>query len=109
MTNRESTAGQLSSGAAVRGTGLALVQQLHYHELVPTIKRFSRCRIEMYFDDHGIPHFHIIGADGKRASIAIDTLTLLAGELNRRDAAEALLWARANSALLHAKWKELNS
>lgn len=63
----------------------------------------------MYFDDHGIPHFHIIGADGKRASIAIDTLVLLAGELNRRDAAEALRWAREHTALLHAKWKELNS
>lgn len=57
---------------------------------MPTIKRFARCRIEMYFDDHGIPHFHIIGVDGKRASIAIDTMALLAGELSRRDAAEAL-------------------
>jgi hypothetical protein len=27
---------------------------------MPTVRRFSRCRIEMYFGDHPPPHFHVI-------------------------------------------------
>jgi hypothetical protein len=31
---------------------------------VPTISRFHGIDIEMYFNDHGSPHFHAFYADG---------------------------------------------
>lgn len=34
------------------------VQQLHHSLAMPAIKRFGKCKICMYFADHGAPHFH---------------------------------------------------
>jgi Domain of unknown function (DUF4160) len=72
---------------------------------MPTIKRFDRCRIEMYFDDHPPPHFHVI-AGNDAAVYLIATLELRDGELRPRDAAEALEWAANNRAELFARWQE---
>lgn len=71
---------------------------------MPTIKRFHRCRIEMYFGDHSPPHFHIITQDDERVAVRIETLTVMAGAANRRDIAEAIEWAHANKDLLAARW-----
>jgi hypothetical protein len=54
---------------------------------VPTLKRFKRCRIEMYFDDHPPPHFHVITRKNERVSVVIDTLAIQAGEADSRDTA----------------------
>jgi hypothetical protein len=74
---------------------------------MPTIKRFDRCRIEMYFGDHPPPHFHVIAVNAK-AVFRIDTLELWAGEMDGRDSIEALRWARENRAVLAAKWQEFS-
>jgi hypothetical protein len=34
---------------------------------MPTVKRFDRCRIEMYFGDHSPSHFHVITRSDERA------------------------------------------
>jgi hypothetical protein len=47
-------------------------------------------------------------ADGREALVEMATLTPLSSRLARRELAEALAWAEANTALLQAKWKELN-
>lgn len=71
---------------------------------MPTIQRFHRCRIEMYFGDHNPPHFHIITLSEERVAVRIETLTVMAGAANRHDIAEALEWAHANKSRLAAHW-----
>jgi hypothetical protein len=75
---------------------------------MPTIQRFARCRLDMYSREHGVPHFHVIDNEDRRASYAIATQALIIGELRAKDTAEALAWAKVNQAVLEAKWKELN-
>jgi hypothetical protein len=57
---------------------------------MPTVKRFDRCRIEMYFADHPPPHFHVITRSDDRAVYLIETLALWAGAADSRDTTEAL-------------------
>jgi hypothetical protein len=73
---------------------------------VPALKRFNRCRIEMYFDDHPPPHFHVITRKNERIAVVIDTLAIQAAEAESRDTAEACAWARENAAELRARWRE---
>ncbi len=71
---------------------------------MPTVMRFNRCRIEMYFGDHPPPHFHVITRNDEAAVFRIDTLALWAGEADQRDTNEALVWAAANKAELWSRW-----
>ena len=73
---------------------------------MPTVKRFDRSRIEMYFDDHPPPHFHVITRSDERISVLIETLAVQAGVADARDTAEALAWAQANRAKLRARWQQ---
>jgi hypothetical protein len=72
---------------------------------VPTIRRFSACKISIYADDHVPPHFHIEGR-GFRAIIEIETMVVRVGEIRR--AADAMIWARENIELLRIEWARLN-
>ena len=74
---------------------------------MPTIRRFARCQITMYYNDDPPPHFHIRVTSGE-AKFRIDTLECIVGEIDARDTDEALAWARSNRAILWAKWAELN-
>ena len=74
---------------------------------MPTIKRFARCRIEMYFADHGDPHFHIITRDDRRVSILIADLSIMAGHAKVKDIAEALAWAKDNGSELTSLWAKI--
>lgn len=71
---------------------------------MPTIKRFHRCRIEMYFGDHNPPHFHIITNSNERMAVVIETLAIMAGSVHDREMAEAIEWARGNKHLLLTRW-----
>jgi hypothetical protein len=73
---------------------------------MPTVKHFDRCRIEMYFDDHPPPHFHVITRKNERIAVVIETLGIRAGEADSRDTVEAFEWARENKAQLRSRWKE---
>lgn len=72
---------------------------------MPTVKRFDRCRIEMYFGDHPPPHFHIITRKNERVAVMIETLAMLAGTADTRDTVEAFRWAGRNTAELRARWQ----
>ena len=72
---------------------------------MPTVKRFDRCRIEMYFGDHPPPHFHVITRHDQRIAVLIRTLVVWAGEADPRDTAEAFVWARENRAVLSSRWQ----
>jgi hypothetical protein len=73
---------------------------------MPTIRRFNRCRIEMHFDDHPPPHFHVITRSDEAAVFLIETLARWAGEADPRDTEEALAWAASNRPELWARWQQ---
>ena len=75
---------------------------------MPTVQRFSRCRIEMYFGDHPPPHFHIITNSNERVAVTIERLVVRAGSANPRDIAEALAWAANHRRELFAIWMKLS-
>jgi Domain of unknown function (DUF4160) len=66
---------------------------------VPTISSFLGITIAMFFDDHGPPHFHARHADG-RAKVRIDTLDVIASDLDHRHTRYVLAWAELHQAEL---------
>ena len=66
---------------------------------MPTVERFNRCRIEMYFKDHAPPHFHIVTTSNERISVVIESLEVSA-------VTEALTWAKTNRDTLRRLWRE---
>lgn len=70
---------------------------------MPTISRFFGIRILMFHDEHARPHFHARYAE-REASIAIDTLEVLAGGLPRRVLALVLEWALLRRPELRENW-----
>jgi hypothetical protein len=46
---------------------------------MPTLLTFGEFRLRLYFGDHGIPHFHLIGRECA-AVIAIETGELIVGD-----------------------------
>jgi hypothetical protein len=73
---------------------------------MPTVRRFNRCRIEMYFGDHPPPHFHVITRSDEAAVFLIETLARWAGEADPRDTEEAPAWAAFNRPELWARWQQ---
>jgi hypothetical protein len=71
---------------------------------VPEISRFFGIVIQMYFREHGVPHFHAVYG-GEKASFAIATLEMLEGELPRRARRDVLEWAFEHRAELAANWE----
>ena len=58
----------------------------------------------MYYDEHGVPHFHAEYGEHS-ASLAIDTMELLEGRLPRRVLALVLEWAVAHRPELRENWR----
>lgn len=71
---------------------------------MPRLMRFASSEIAMFFADHNLPHFHVLGREGA-AMVRIDTLEVIASS-GRIDLSEALAWAAENRPLLEAKWAE---
>jgi hypothetical protein len=72
-----------------------------------TLHRGPAWKISVYGREHGAPHFHIEGP-GYRCTMAIETLEPIVGQAPRNVLGVAREWARANQALLRARWRELN-
>jgi hypothetical protein len=71
---------------------------------VPRISSFYGIVIAMYFDEHGVPHFHARYA-GAQASISIATLELLAGSLPERALRLVVEWASLHQGELNENWE----
>ena len=71
---------------------------------MPRISEFYGIVIAMYYAEHGLPHFHALYA-GDDASIAIETLEVLAGSLPDRALRLVQEWAVLHRAELHANWR----
>jgi hypothetical protein len=70
---------------------------------VPRISAFYGIVIAMYFDEHGVPHFHARYA-GEQASVAIATLEVLAGSLPERALRLVREWAAFHQGELEENW-----
>ena len=71
---------------------------------MPRISEFFGIIISMYYNDHMPPHFHAIYADFE-VKIAIETLSMLEGELPRRALAMVLEWATLHRSELQSNWE----
>jgi Domain of unknown function (DUF4160) len=71
---------------------------------VPAISRFFGVVIQMFFREHGVPHFHAVYGE-HRGSFAIAILEMLEGELPRRVRGFVLEWASDHRAELAANWE----
>ena len=74
---------------------------------MPAVIRFNRCRIEMYFDDHPPPHFHVITRKDERIAVVIETLVIQAGNADSRDTEEAFQRARKHRTKLRGFGKSI--
>ena len=70
---------------------------------MPTLSRFYGIIIQMYYDDHSPPHFHVIYNDYK-AIIGIQDYRLLFGDLPPKALGMAIEWARAHRKELLEDW-----
>ncbi len=71
---------------------------------MPAVSRFFGIVIAMYFDDHGVPHFHARHSQGS-AKIRIDTLEPLDSTLDRRQLRLVLAWAELHHDELVENWR----
>jgi hypothetical protein len=71
---------------------------------MPRISSFYGIVISMYYDEHGVPHFHVHYAEHD-ASIAIETLEVLGGSLPRRAQRLVAEWSELHRDELLANWQ----
>jgi hypothetical protein len=74
---------------------------------MPTLQRFSDCRVLIYLDDHPPPHVHVVKSDGRDAIVEIETLRVI-GKLASREMREALQWIATQKAFLLNEWTRYN-
>ena len=71
---------------------------------MPTISSFYGIIIRMFFNEHAPPHFHAQYAEYK-ASINIQSLELMEGDLPRRALNLVLDWAELHQSELLRDWE----
>ena len=75
---------------------------------MPEISRFFGIIISMYFNDHDPPHFHVRYGE-HRATMQIDPLQILRGELPSRVQALVTGWAHMHASELRENWTRLRA
>lgn len=70
---------------------------------MPTISAFYGILIKMFFVDHAPPHFHVVYAEYE-ASIDIQKLQIIEGQLPRRALELVLDWAELHKKELTECW-----
>jgi len=71
---------------------------------LPKVSEFYGIRIYQQFREHGIPHFHARYA-GNKASIAIETVEILSGDVSRRAYNLIREWVLLHRAELLENWE----
>jgi hypothetical protein len=73
---------------------------------MPTIARIGSISVRIYYDDHGMPHFHAIGPDFD-FKISTATLSIISGtgRLRRRDLADIRAWGQKHQDMLYLNWQ----
>ena len=75
---------------------------------MPTLHRFSDCRVVMYIGDHPPPHVHVLLRDGRDCTVDMETLEIK-GKVAERDIRDALAWLNREQSLLSNEWSRYNS
>ncbi|MDQ2773957.1 MAG: DUF4160 domain-containing protein [Acidobacteriota bacterium] len=70
---------------------------------MPTISAFYGILIQMFWNDHPPPHFHVRYSDSK-ARVNIETLTVRSGKLPRTAERLVLEWAQIHQHELMENW-----
>jgi hypothetical protein len=70
---------------------------------MPEISRFFGIVIQMYYNDHAPPHFHV-RYGGHKALIAVDSLAVLKGQLPPRALGLVIEWAAMHRHELIEDW-----
>ena len=70
---------------------------------MPRLSEFYGIVIAMYYAEHGVPHFHARYAE-QEATVSIETLEILAGELPDRALRLVKEWAALHCRELKADW-----
>jgi hypothetical protein len=73
---------------------------------VPEISRFFGIVITMYFNDHPPPHFHA-RYGGRKATIDIESLTVLFGDLPPRVRGLVTEWGVQHQSELRDNWQRV--
>jgi hypothetical protein len=71
---------------------------------MPTVCRFYGIIIQMYFTDHGPPHFHVIYNE-HNAVVGINDLSILKGDLPPKAIGMVMEWARIHRDELLRDWE----
>lgn len=73
---------------------------------MPTIGIIGSIQIRIYYDDHGVPHFHAISPDFDfKFAIADCGVISGNGKLRGRDMAAIRDWARRHRDALYSNWQ----
>lgn len=70
---------------------------------MPEISRFFGIVIRMYYDDHGVPHFHA-AYSGEEVKIAIQPIRIIEGKISKRALSLVLEWAALHQQELLEAW-----
>lgn len=68
---------------------------------MPTICFFDGIKIQMFYDEHYPPHFHVAYGE-ERAVVGIDPIILMEGALSRQARSKVFEWAAIHQAELRA-------
>lgn len=72
---------------------------------MPTISRFYGITIQMFYKEHGVPHFHA-RYSGQTAVFTVDPLEAIRGELPIRANRLVKEWAELHRDELMRNWEE---
>jgi len=73
---------------------------------MPTIAYIGSIQVRLYYDDHGVPHFHAVSPDFD-FKIAISNLTIISGtgHLRGRDLVAIQTWGQKHRDVLYSNWQ----
>ena len=75
---------------------------------MPTIVRFGRVKVQMFYGDHNPPHVHVYGG-GHAALIRIEDGEYLSGSLPPRIRRRVLTWIAGHQSELQELWQTYRS
>jgi hypothetical protein len=73
---------------------------------MPTIARIGAIQIRIYYDDHGLPHFHAVSRDFDfKFTIADCSVISGTGRIRGRDLSVIRSWAARHRGMLQLNWQ----
>jgi len=73
---------------------------------MPTIAWIGTIQIRIYYDDHGVPHFHAVSPEFNcKIAIADFSVMSASGRLRGRDLAAIRAWGQTHQDALYDNWQ----